>query len=274
MFAIVSICGYNRYELLQPVMDGGISVLPVYCTADEINGSGADLAILSIGSIEQHGPHLPVTTDWEIASALGRELAYRAGGFYVPAFPVGTCREHMGKRGSVWMKPETLYGMVRDVCMSLKEQGFRKIAVLLAHGGLFIIPPLVRELNAAYQPDLMVAKLDILDLWPDMAAAGIMDTTSELHAGECETSLMLFLKPELVHMDKAVDWVPQGVKRSDLNYGSILRCCPDGVWGEPSYATAEKGAKMFGFLVDGLVKEMDRAFDLMHGKEKLGYSWF
>ena len=245
-----------------------------YSTADEIVASQTDLAIISIGSIEQHGPHLPVTTDWEIASRLGMGLADKTGGFYIPAFPVGTCREHMGKRGSVWMRPETLYNMIWDICMSLKEQGFRRITILLAHGGLFIIQPLVRELNAAYQPDLMVAKLDVIDLWPEMAAAGIMETTTELHAGECETSLMLYLRPELVHMEKAVDWVPQGVKRSDLNYGSLLRYCPDGVWGEPSYATAEKGEKMFSFLVDGLAGEMERAFSLMQGKDKLDYSWF
>ena len=234
-----------------------------YCTADEIAASGSDLAVLPLGSIEQHGPHLPVTTDWEIATALGMGVAEKTGGVYIPAIPIGTCREHMGKRGSVWVGPKTLYDMVWDVCMSLKEQGFKRISIIPAHGGLFIIPPLVRELNAINQPYLKTAILDYLALLPELTTAGILETTSELHTGECETSLMLHLRPDLVHMDKAVDFVPQGVKRADLNYGSMLRYCPDGVWGEPSFGTAEKGEKILNYLVEALAREMERIFNLM-----------
>ena len=245
-----------------------------YGTSDELAGSGADLAILSLGSIEQHGPHLPLTTDWEIATALGIGVAEKAGGFCVPAFPVSNCREHTGKRGCVRMSPKTLYDMLWDVCLCLQEQGFGKVAIIQAHGGIFMLGPLVRELNASRQPGLMVAKLDYSELWPELIASGIIETDTELHAGEAETSLMLFLRPESVSMDRAVDFVPPGVERGDLNYGSILRYCPDGVWGEARRATAEKGEKILTFLIDGLVGRMNRAFGLMEGKEKLGGSWF
>ena len=247
-----------------------------YCTLEEIIQSGTDIAILSIGSIEQHGPHLPVTTDWEIATALGKGVAEKSGGFYVPAFPVSTNRESMGHRGSaVGMSPKVLYDMLWDICTCLKDQGFRKIGIIQAHGGVFILTALVRELNATFQPHLMVAKLDYLELWPGLIPAGILETNTELHAGEGETSLMLHLRPELVHMDKAVDWVPKkDVERGDLNYGTFLRYCPDGVWGEAKCATAEKGRKMLEFMIDGLTQRMERAFTLMEGKEKLGYSWF
>ena len=246
-----------------------------YSTLDEIVESGTDLAILSAGSIEQHGPHLPVTTDWEIASALGMGLAEKTGGFYVPAFPVSTNRESMGRRGSaVGMSPKTFFDMIWDVCVCLKNQGFKRIGIIQAHGGIFIMTPVVRELNATFQPDLMVAKLDYDVIWSELTSAGILETDTELHSGEGETSLMLHLKPELVHMDKAVDWVPEGVERADLNYGTFLRYCPDGVWGEAKCATAEKGEKMLAYMIEGLSLRMERAFKLMDGKEKLGYSWF
>lgn len=245
-----------------------------YSTADEIVSSGADTAVIAVGSIEQHGPHLPVTTDWEIAGAVGRAVAEKAGAFYIPAFPVSTNREHMGKPGSVWMSPMTLYQMLWDVCQSLKEQGFKKIALIQAHGGIFITTPLVRELNATGAPDLMVAKLDLLDFWDILYSRGITETRTELHAGEAETSLMLYLNPDLVHMDRAVDFVPSGVQRSDLNYGSILRYCPDGVWGEARCASAEKGKKILECFIEESLKKMDDIFSLMEKKEKLGYSCF
>jgi len=246
-----------------------------YCTLDEIVDSGTDLALLSVGSIEQHGPHLPVTTDWEIATALGKGVAEKTGAFYIPAFPVSTNRESMGRRGSaVGMSPKVFFDMMWDTCTCLKDQGFRRIGIIQAHGGIFMMTPLVRELNATFQPDLLVAKLDYLDVWPELVPAGILETNNELHAGEGETSMMLHLRPELVHMDKAINWVPEGVERGDLNYGTFLRYCPDGVWGEAKCATAEKGERMLTYVIDALSKRMERAFSIMEGKEKLGSSWF
>ena len=246
-----------------------------YGTIDEVIQSGTDLAILSVGSIEQHGPHLPVTTDWEIATALGEGIAEITGGFYVPAFPVSTNREHMGKRGSaVGMSPNIFYDMMWDICVNLKNQGFKKIAIIPAHGGIFIMNPLVRELNATFQPDLMVAKLDCNDIWQEFFTEGILESKTELHSGEGETSLMLHINPQSVHMDKAIDWIPENAQQSDLNYGSIHRYCPDGVWGNAKCATAEKGKKMLDYMIAGLIKQMERAFSIMEGKQQIGNSWF
>ena len=246
-----------------------------YCTINEIIQSQTDLAIISVGSIEQHGPHLPVTTDWEIATAVGKGVAEATGGFYIPAFPVSTNREHMGQRGSaVGMSSKVFYEMMWDICVNLKDQGFKKIAIIPVHGGTFVITPLIRELNAAFQPDLMVAKLDCGDVWQEFFTEGILESSTELHAGEGETSLMLYINPDLVHMDKAVDWIPENVQQGDLNYGSILRYCPNGVWGNAKCATREKGEKMLAYMITGLIKRMDRAFTLMEGKTKIGNSWF
>lgn len=234
-----------------------------------------DLAILSVGSIEQHGPHLPVFTDWAIADAIGKGVAEKSGGFYVPALPISTNKENRGKKGSVGMRSDTFYRMIEDICLDLKAQGFRRVGIVVAHGGIFVMTPVIRELNAAHNPDLFVAKLDILDIcWPKYKPAGILETDNELHAGEGETSLMLHLYPEQVNMDKAIDFVPDGVPRSDLNYGGFLRYCPDGVWGEATKGTAEKGKKMLEFSVDEVTKEMERVFAMMQKKEPLNNSWF
>lgn len=240
-------------------------------SADALMVQDPQLAILPVGSLEQHGPHLPVMTDWAIATELGRRVAEKTGGFLLPALPVSTCREQMGKKGSVWMEPPTFYAMLNDIIMSLKLQGFKKVAVLQCHGGIFIMTPLVRDLNARFNPELMVVNIDICTFFPRLYQDGIIETATELHAGEVETSMMLAIAPECVDMRKAVDEVPT-VPRSYLSYGSIFRASKSGVWGESRCATAEKGEKCLAYCADGAVEEMEKAFAYMTGKEKINYS--
>ena len=242
-------------------------------SADTIMAQNPELAILPVGSLEQHGPHLPVMTDWAIATELGRRVAELTGGFLLPALPISTCREQMGKKGSVWMEPPTFYAMMNDIIMSLKLQGFKKVAILQCHGGIFIMTPLVRDLNAKFNPDLMVVNIDICTFFPKLYQAGIIETATELHAGEVETSMMLAIAPESVDMSKAVDEVPT-VPRSYLSYGSIFRASKSGVWGESKCAIAEKGENALAFCAAGAVEEMEKAFAYMTGKEKINYSIF
>lgn len=237
-------------------------------TADEICTLDPELAIIPVGSLEQHGPHLPIMTDWAIATELGKRIAEKMGAFLLPALPVSTCREHMGKKGSVWMEPTTFYQMMFDIIMSLKTQGFKRVGILTTHGGVFIATPLVRDLNAKFQPDLQVAIVT-----PDTVKVKNIIETDGLHADESETSQMLAIAPETVHMDRAIDFVPD-VPRPYLNYGSIFRACPGGVWGEPTKATAEKGEQFLEEFAKMAVDEFNKAFDYMSDKEKFGYSNF
>ena len=236
-------------------------------TVDEICERDPELAIIPVGSLEQHGHHLPLMTDWAIATELGKRVAEKMGAYLLPALPISTCREHMGKKGSVWMEPVTFYQMMNDIIMSLKTQGFKKVGIIQTHGGIFISTPLVRDLNAKFNPDLQVA---IVSTGP--GAEHILETP-ELHAGEAETSLILAIAPETVHMERAVDFFPE-VTRPYLSYGSIFRACPDGVWGYPSKASAEKGEKILDAYTEYIVTEFDKAFEYMSKKEKFGYSDF
>ena len=242
-------------------------------TADEIVESNPELAIIPVGSLEQHGPHLPIMTDWAIASELGKRVAEKMNAFLLPALPISTCREHMGKKGSVWMEPTTFYQMMTDIILSLKTQGFKKVAILQCHGGIFVMTPLVRDLNAKYNPELMVAVVDGMSFSVKLLQEGIIESSGELHAGESETSRMLAIAPETVHMERAVDCVPE-VPRPYLSYGSIFRASESGVWGTPSLASAKKGEKIFARGTELAVEELNKAFTYMESKEKFGYSYF
>lgn len=242
-------------------------------TADEIMAADPELAIIPVGSLEQHGPHLPVMTDWAIAMEMGKRVAEMTGGFLLPALPISTCREHMGKKGAVWMEPTTFYQMMNDIIMSLKTQGFKKVVILQMHGGIFVMTPLVRDLNAKHNPDLMVVNIDGCAFFAPLYNEGVLETSTELHAGESETSQLLAIAPETVHMELANDFVPD-VPRPYLNYGSIFRASPSGVWGEPTKATAEKGERIFARSAELAVEEMNKAFAYMEQKEKFNYSYF
>ena len=77
-------------------------------TSAEIEASGADTAILPVGAVEQHGPHLPIWVDWKQTDALGRGVAERLGALLLPALPYGNSEAHAGFRGSITIRPETL----------------------------------------------------------------------------------------------------------------------------------------------------------------------
>lgn len=242
-------------------------------TADEIMISDPELAILPVGSIEQHGPHLPVMTDWAIGAEVGRRVQVLTKGFLLPALPISTCREQMGKKGSVWMEPPTFYHMMTDILMSLKIQGFRKVLIIQAHGGIFTMIPVVRDANAKYNPDFMVFNFDLMMVSSTCREEGILECSGEIHAGEGETSQMLVIAPETVHMELACDYIPD-TPRSYLSYGAVLRFCPEGVWGTPTLATAEKGEQVLKRAAEMAVEEMKKAFAFMESKEKLNYSYF
>lgn len=242
-------------------------------TADEIMNTNPEIAIIPVGSVEQHGPHLPVMTDWAIATEIGNRVAKKMNAFLVPALPISTCREQMGKKGSVWMEPITFYYMMNDIVLSLKEQGFKKVGILPCHGGIFIMTPLVRDLNAKFNPDLMVAVSAIDNHYPQLYREGLYETEGELHAGEIETSQMLAIAPETVRREKAEDYVPE-IPRSYLSYGSIFRASPSGVWGTPTKASAQKGEILLERSADIAVDELRKAFQYMASKEKINYCYF
>jgi creatinine amidohydrolase len=230
-------------------------------TVDEINVSNPDTAVISIGSTEQHGHHLPVSTDFIIAGAVAEKFAGKTGAFLLPVLPISTCREHMGKKGSVWMNPDTFYKMLTDILMSLKEQGFKKIVVILGHGGVFMATPAIREVNAV-NPDISVIKVDLIQFLGSNEMKSILQCRDNLHAGEYETSLMLYLAEELVRKDRIVDHIPD-VPRDFLNYGSIFNYCKDGVWGKPSLATKEKGRVIFDILVDKSIEYVNEVLRVL-----------
>jgi len=215
-------------------------------TTFEIAAAGVDLALLPVGAIEQHSYHLPIGTDWLSVQAVARLAAERLNALLLPALPYGNSQEHQGFIGTIWLRPETLARAVTDIVDALVHHGIRRIVIVNGHGGNWILKPTVRQIN--------LSRDDVLVLWagPEVLTRGAAEVP-ELHCGRAETSRILHLHPHLVKLDRAVD-VSVDWTSEYLDYVGVSGVSPQGVWGQPSGATAEQGQQLLELAAKNVVE--------------------
>ncbi len=229
----------------------------VTSTSPELEESGVEIAVLPVGSIEQHGPHMPLSTDWAQAEAVSRGVAERLNAFLLPGIPYGNSQVHAGFRGSVSLSPDTLGAMVEDIVLSLTDQGFRRVVVVNCHGGNLVLKLAVRALNLNQD----TCKVILVQPWLDAAESIhriLASAREEQHAGELETSVMMHLAPEQVG-DTRIDHVPD-VGPEYFDYAPMKEFCPDGIWGRPSLATEEKGRQVLAAMIEATVSRVEETF--------------
>lgn len=228
-------------------------------TSIELKESKIDMAILPVGSIEQHGRHLPLGTDWMIAQEVSRRVASRVDGYLLPAMPFTSSSCHRGSAGTVWLRETTLFNFVKDIVESLSCGGFSKLVVMNCHGGNWVLKPAVREANVD-NPNIRVIMLSPHAVAEEKLRK-IMETTSldDLHAGEMETSCMMYLRESLVRSG-GIDYVPP-VGREFWDYLSLMEMSPSGVWGRPSKASPKKGEKAVEIMVSETARYIKQTFE-------------
>jgi creatinine amidohydrolase len=207
-------------------------------TYDEIETLKPVIAVLPIGAFEQHGPHLPMTTDTLIGVAIAERICQKAAALLLPPLTISCSHEHHGFFGNLFISSETLGQFIREVLNSIKSSGIKQVAVINAHGGNYVLRNLAQELNLIEQQLL---------LWPTnqhwqkaIDFAGIESTIHEdMHAGEIETSILLHLNPSLVRLDRIQDHTASD--RSYLHLKGMKAYTLSGVIGFPSRASAKKG---------------------------------
>jgi creatinine amidohydrolase len=218
-------------------------------TSFEIRNAHPEIAVIGIGAIEQHGRHLPIGTDWMIAVELSRRVASELNALLLPAIPISMSECHGSMEGTVWLKPATLSAVMQDIVSSLHEQGILKLLVVNAHGGNFILGPTIQELNSKFSNMLVMMAPEE---WPTKENGCPIFEASEtdLHAGEVETSIILYLNPVLVKPER-MDFIPP-FGREFLDYKTMDDINPDGVWGSPSKGDANKGERALAAQVESI----------------------
>lgn len=221
--------------------------------------------IVPLGALEQHGPHLPLSTDQIIAEALAAEAAARSGDCAVaPCLPVGVSPHHLGFAGTASVAAETMAEVQVNVVASLLDHGFRSAYVVTGHAGnAGSMAEAERRLAEAFG-GRVVSFAD----WPAQrqavhAAAANMGLDPErvgTHAGHFETSIMCLLRPDLVDMAAAEPgWIgPAAAAGQTLRSRGMAALSPIGVIGDPASANPEAGRVYLDALVDHVVSGMAR----------------
>ena len=221
------------------------------------------IAIIPIGSIEQHGPHLPVQVDallaGEVALRAARLVANHTPTIVLPTIWSGLAEHHMSLGGTLTLDLQTFMGLVRGIVRSVVRNGFRRILLLNGHGGnMTALNALVGDLSAELSLPIALATYWIP---PQREFAEILDEQpSVAHACEAETSMLLALRPDLVdmasldHIDPPREWAGGG---SDIYvWQSVADWSPSGVAGRPKAASADKGERLLKAAAEALASRL------------------
>lgn len=227
-----------------------------------------DLAIVPIASTEQHGPHLPLSTDSITAHEISRQVSDLAGVLHTPTVWTGYSPQHMHKpgegRGTITLRSSTFLALIEDIGRSLIHHGFNRLVFVNGHGSnVKVLDPVLRKLRydtgalivlvKPYAERYMGLIGDLMENPPE--------ETPGWHASELETSQDMAVRPDLVHMDRAADtrahipeFLPEAFRKNDgapdvefeghtyftfpMDHHEFIE---SGVIGNPLRATPEKG---------------------------------
>lgn len=198
------------------------------------------LLLVPLGSLEQHGPHLPLDTDTRIARAVADGLARVLGGeaLVAPAVEYGSSGEHQSFPGTVSIGRDALRAVLQEYARSASAWA-RAVVFVNGHGG-----------NAEVVHDAVIALRDDESravAWTPCDPG----VASDAHAGRTETSLLLHLAPDQVRGDRAVAGATEPIARllPRMRDGGVRAVSPNGVLGDPNGATADEGERLLAAMV-------------------------
>lgn len=214
--------------------------------------------VIPYGTVEAHGQHLPLDTDTRIIEEALKLASGRMNAFIAPAVSYGVCTSTGLHPGTIGITAETLRRLTRDIVRDAYKKRLRNFMLVSGHGGGLHVSAmkeaaeeLIDELKG-----IRIAAFSIYDVIGKELSA-LSETRNDSHAGEMETSAVLYLSPELVKGRSKEEYpnLPKPfIVRDKLKYW------PGAVWGNPQKATQEKGKKLIVLMADKMV-ELARQFE-------------
>jgi creatinine amidohydrolase len=235
--------------------------------AERLGADGA-VGLVTLASLEQHGPHLPLATDSLLGERLARDVAERLSGPVVvaPVLRGGLSTHHLAFPGSVTLPPDAYRAVVAASLEGLERMGVRKLALFSSHGGNF---GFVGELASGWRGEARLAAYADLDrffrlMLEAAAATGLALPETDAHAGGAETSMMLAAFPELVRpFDTVEGFTTPGPGWLDRIFAEGIRPVSEsGVLGDVRGSSAPVGEAIFAALADELADFFARELGL------------
>ncbi|MGA2532549.1 MAG: creatininase family protein [Candidatus Aminicenantales bacterium] len=214
------------------------------------------VVLFAVGArTKEHGPHLPLKTDYVMAEYLKNRVAREVPVVWLPTLEYAYYPSFLEYPGSVSIGAETFRNTVLDICRSLRRHGMRKFYVL--NTGISTLPPLRAASEELAKADVTMWYLNLLESDKKLPP-GLLKQEGGTHADEAETSMMLYIAPELVDMSKALkdyDARPdrKGLTRDPKGEGVYS---PSGIWGDPTLATRDKGRVIVEATVEEIVRQV------------------
>lgn len=221
-----------------------------------------DVALLPVGAIEQHGPHLPLDTDAFDADYLARRVAESCSDpkpIVLPPIPYGVSYHHDDFPGTISVSNEALSKLVYDIGLACARNGITKLVIVNGHGGnsatlKFAAQMINRDANIFTCVDTGESS--------DVDLDRLCETDNDVHAGEVETSTSLAIRPDLVDDSAVQAFVPSfssryldfTARRSVEWFARTAKISPNGVLGDPTKASADKGSEMWRVMIANLVE--------------------
>jgi len=210
--------------------------------------------LLPVGSCMQHGPHLPLCTDTVIVERLARDVAARAGLLLAPTVAYGVaCERDQAYAGTASLDRKTLHRVLNELVSTWGRQGLEEIALITTNG----FARNIQALAMVMADTVRVRSIDTHAL--DLSAFLVQGNAPE-RGGELETSLLLYLEPELVRQEWILDSVSETMATGNARASSPMPGSP-GVVGRPSLASAEKGKQIYEHIVDTITARLTKVSD-------------
>lgn len=217
------------------------------------------LVIVPIGSVEEHGSHLPLCTDSYQAEEIASRVAREFGALMCPPIRYGECRSTRNFPGTISLSGETVQALALDIASELARNGIDKVMFLTGHAGTAHMAALRAGALKAVErhPKLKVMVLSDYDIAYDLRGKEFPEDDG--HAGEIETSRLLRLRPELVGKDR-----PKGEARPPkyMVLHDPEKYFPSGVMGDSARASAKKGGRIDDYVVKRLCELVSENFGL------------
>lgn len=238
-----------------------------------ISGGRAPI-LIPVGSMEQHGHHMPMHVDVLLPTEFARRAAERVGGLVAPAFAYGY-KSHQKSGGgnhlpgTTSLDGSTLVKILRDVITEFVRHGARRFVLMNGHyeNAWFIIEGVDLALRELRWDGIRDVKIVVLSYWDFVDAETIARLYPDgfpgwavEHGGVLETSLMLVLHPHLVNLDRAIHHEPASFPPYDVYPVKPEWTPPSGTLSSPRNASREKGEILLQVCTDGIVRALEQEF--------------